>query len=211
MTLPKLTTTEVKHEAAGCAPQQSPISAPIMALWRATHTLPPPHRVLGLAWPIVVQNLCMYSRVVIATAFVGHLGDPALMSAAVLAMSFFNVTGYSILMGLGGAMDTICGQVSCCRATRAMRPAPMCRGNPRAAPMCHHGFATMRPLVGRCHQARRGALQPDMPNSRVPILTSAAPSLLLVLTCRHSTPFHYSRLRPVCSISGPRHFGQSAT
>jgi multidrug resistance protein, MATE family len=69
-------------------------------------------RVLHLSTPIVLQNLFQYSLVVISTAFVGHLGDPLIMSGVVLASSFANVTGSSILMGLADAMDTMCGQVS---------------------------------------------------------------------------------------------------
>ena len=55
--------------------------------------------------------MLQYSLVIIATAFVGHLGDPTMMSGAVLAGSFFNVSGYTVMIGLAGAMDTLCGQV----------------------------------------------------------------------------------------------------
>jgi multidrug resistance protein, MATE family len=68
-------------------------------------------RLLRLSTPIVLQNMLQYSLVIISTAFVGHLGDPTIMSGAVLAGSFFNVTGYTVMIGLAGAMDTLCGQV----------------------------------------------------------------------------------------------------
>lgn len=42
----------------------------------------------------------------------GHLDDPVLLSAAVLAGSFYNVTGYSIVIGLSAGMETLCGQAS---------------------------------------------------------------------------------------------------
>ncbi|CAN4090186.1 unnamed protein product [Withania somnifera] len=41
--------------------------------------------------------------------FVGHLGELAL-SGASMATSFATVTGFSLLMGMGSALDTICGQ-----------------------------------------------------------------------------------------------------
>ena len=69
------------------------------------------YRLLRLSAPIIEQNVLQYSLVVISIAFVGHLGDPTIMSGAVLAGSFFNVSGYSVLIGLAGAMDTLCGQV----------------------------------------------------------------------------------------------------
>jgi multidrug resistance protein, MATE family len=68
-------------------------------------------RVVQLSMPIVLQNLLQYSLVIISTVFVGHLGDPTIMSGAVLAGSFFNVTGYTLIVGLAGAMDSFCGQV----------------------------------------------------------------------------------------------------
>jgi Na+-driven multidrug efflux pump len=75
-------------------------------------------RLLRLSTPIVLQNMLQYSLVIISTAFVGHLGDPTIMSGAVLAGSFFNVTGYTVIVGLAGAMDTLCGQVRCADASR---------------------------------------------------------------------------------------------
>ena len=43
-------------------------------------------------------------------AFVGHL-DPFSLSVAVLATSFFNVSGYCIILGTAAALETLCGQV----------------------------------------------------------------------------------------------------
>ena len=51
-------------------------------------------------------------------AFAGHLGRNEL-SAAVLATSILNVTGFAALAGLASAMETLCGQVS-----SASIPAP---------------------------------------------------------------------------------------
>ncbi|EMS66052.1 MATE efflux family protein 7 [Triticum urartu] len=41
--------------------------------------------------------------------FAGHLGELPL-SAASVASSFANVTGFSVLLGMGSALDTLCGQ-----------------------------------------------------------------------------------------------------
>ncbi|KAK1565244.1 hypothetical protein Q3G72_022327 [Acer saccharum] len=41
--------------------------------------------------------------------FVGHLGELALSGASV-ATSFATVTGFSLLMGMASALDTLCGQ-----------------------------------------------------------------------------------------------------
>lgn len=42
---------------------------------------------------------------------VGHLNDPITLSAVVLAGSFYNVTGFSIIVGLSAGSDTLSGQV----------------------------------------------------------------------------------------------------
>lgn len=68
-------------------------------------------RLSRLAVPLVLQNLFGYSLAVIAAAFVGHLNDAVLLSSAVLANSFYNVTGLSVVVGLSAGMETLCGQV----------------------------------------------------------------------------------------------------
>ncbi|KAL6878249.1 hypothetical protein ACP4OV_012419 [Aristida adscensionis] len=45
----------------------------------------------------------------ISVMFVGHLGELALAGAA-LATSFAGVTGFSLLAGMAGSLDTLCGQ-----------------------------------------------------------------------------------------------------
>lgn len=64
-----------------------------------------------MAGPLFLQNIFSYSTSVVAVAFVGHLGDPLLLSSAVLANSLYNVTGYSLISGLSAGMETLCGQV----------------------------------------------------------------------------------------------------
>ncbi|XP_072980771.1 protein DETOXIFICATION 16-like [Typha angustifolia] len=66
-------------------------------------------RQLWLAGPLVAVSLLQYCLQVISLMFVGHLGELALSGASV-ATSFANVTGFSVLLGMGTALDTLCGQ-----------------------------------------------------------------------------------------------------
>ncbi|XP_065850365.1 protein DETOXIFICATION 16-like isoform X2 [Euphorbia lathyris] len=64
---------------------------------------------LKLAGGLVCVNLFMYMIQVISVMFVGHLGELPLSSASI-ATSFASVTGFSLLKGMGSALDTFCGQ-----------------------------------------------------------------------------------------------------
>ncbi|CAL5333484.1 unnamed protein product [Camellia sinensis] len=64
---------------------------------------------LSLAGPIIAVNLILYCLQVIYVMFVGHLGELPL-SGASMATSFASVTGFSLLIGMGSALDTFCGQ-----------------------------------------------------------------------------------------------------
>ncbi|CAN4090184.1 unnamed protein product [Withania somnifera] len=66
-------------------------------------------KILALAGPLMSVNLLLNCLQVISVMFVGHLGELAL-SGASMATSFATVTGFSLLMGMGSALDTICGQ-----------------------------------------------------------------------------------------------------
>ncbi|XP_070018814.1 protein DETOXIFICATION 16-like [Nicotiana sylvestris] len=66
-------------------------------------------KLLALAGPLMLVNLLLYFLQVISLMFVGHLGELAL-SGASLATSFAFVTGYSLLVGMGSALETLCGQ-----------------------------------------------------------------------------------------------------
>lgn len=66
---------------------------------------------LALAGPMIAVNFLECSLSVVSVMFVGQLGALALASAA-LATSFTNVTGMSVLMGIGCALETLCGQAS---------------------------------------------------------------------------------------------------
>ncbi|KAI3986426.1 hypothetical protein MKX01_037708 [Papaver californicum] len=64
---------------------------------------------LWLSGPLITVNLLQFCIQFISVMFVGHLGELSL-SAASMATSFATVTGFSLLMGMGSALDTLCGQ-----------------------------------------------------------------------------------------------------
>ncbi|KAL2227115.1 protein DETOXIFICATION 49 [Sesamum indicum] len=63
----------------------------------------------GIAFPMILTGLLLYSRSMISMLFLGRLGDLALAGGS-LAVGFANITGYSILSGLAMGMEPICGQ-----------------------------------------------------------------------------------------------------
>ncbi|KAL1179683.1 hypothetical protein V6Z11_A03G176600 [Gossypium hirsutum] len=62
-----------------------------------------------LAGPMVAVTLSQYLLQVISTMMVGHLGELALSSSAI-AISLAGVTGFSFLLGMACALETLCGQ-----------------------------------------------------------------------------------------------------
>ncbi|XP_050376052.1 protein DETOXIFICATION 16-like [Argentina anserina] len=64
---------------------------------------------LWLAGPLICVSILQYSIQIIAVMFVGHLGELSL-SGATMALSFTSVTGFSLLMGMSSALDTLSGQ-----------------------------------------------------------------------------------------------------
>ncbi|KAL6178197.1 hypothetical protein ACLB2K_049716 [Fragaria x ananassa] len=66
-------------------------------------------RQLWLAGPLICVSILQYSIQIIAVMFVGHLGELSL-SGATMALSFTSVTGFSLLMGMSSALDTLSGQ-----------------------------------------------------------------------------------------------------
>ncbi|KAF1891213.1 hypothetical protein Lal_00001355 [Lupinus albus] len=66
-------------------------------------------RQLWLAGPLIIVNLLNYSLQVISVMFVGHLGELAL-SGTSIASSFASVTGFTFLIGMASALETLCGQ-----------------------------------------------------------------------------------------------------
>uniref|UniRef100_A0A0E0G6P2 Protein DETOXIFICATION n=1 Tax=Oryza nivara TaxID=4536 RepID=A0A0E0G6P2_ORYNI len=64
---------------------------------------------LWLAGPLVAGALLRYVIQMISVMFVGHLGELPLAGAS-MANSFTTVTGFSLLLGMASALDTLCGQ-----------------------------------------------------------------------------------------------------
>lgn len=57
----------------------------------------------------MAMNLTWFAKLAITTSFLGRLGELEL-AGGTLGFTFANVTGFSVLTGLCGAMDPICGQ-----------------------------------------------------------------------------------------------------
>ncbi|KAE8668230.1 MATE efflux family protein 9 [Hibiscus syriacus] len=66
-------------------------------------------RVGYLAGPMVAVTISQYLLPVISTMMVGHLGELALSSSSI-AISLAGVTGFSFLLGMASALETLCGQ-----------------------------------------------------------------------------------------------------
>ncbi|XP_060167626.1 protein DETOXIFICATION 18-like [Lycium barbarum] len=59
--------------------------------------------------PMIVVNGCFYFINLVSVMFAGHLGKLEL-AASNLANSWAMVTGFSFMVGLSGALETLCGQ-----------------------------------------------------------------------------------------------------
>ncbi|KAK9092590.1 hypothetical protein Syun_027501 [Stephania yunnanensis] len=59
--------------------------------------------------PMIVTNVSYYCITMVAVMFAGHLGELELASAT-LANSWATVTGFALMTGLSGALETLCGQ-----------------------------------------------------------------------------------------------------
>ncbi|XP_010471125.2 PREDICTED: protein DETOXIFICATION 14 [Camelina sativa] len=68
-------------------------------------------RLAYIAAPMIAINSSMYVLLVISIMMVGHLGELYLSSTAI-AISFCNVTGFSVIFGLASALETLCGQAN---------------------------------------------------------------------------------------------------
>ncbi len=81
---------------------------------------PPPHthtplamrRMVWLSLPLIAQFLATMGLSVMSNISVGHMNDPAALSAALLGSSIFMVTGWSVFMGLSTSQDTLVGAFS---------------------------------------------------------------------------------------------------
>ena len=68
---------------------------------------------------MTISQFFSFALSLIAVAFIGRLGEEE-MAISVLATSFMNVTGFSLVLGLLGALDTLCGQAWGARNYRAL-------------------------------------------------------------------------------------------
>ncbi|WZZ06292.1 hypothetical protein YC2023_092213 [Brassica napus] len=66
-------------------------------------------KVSYMAAPMVAVYLSQYLLQVISMVMAGHLDELSLSSVAI-ATSLTNVTGFSLLVGFSGALETLCGQ-----------------------------------------------------------------------------------------------------
>ncbi|KAF3443465.1 hypothetical protein FNV43_RR13147 [Rhamnella rubrinervis] len=64
---------------------------------------------ISMAAPMVVVSVSQYLFQVVSVMMAGHI-DELSLSGVALASSFTNVTGFSFLVGLAGALETLCGQ-----------------------------------------------------------------------------------------------------
>ena len=63
-----------------------------------------------LAWPSVIFFFGTQMIPLTSLMFTGHIGKGVYLDGAALALSFGNVTGTSIVIGLSSGMDTLCSQ-----------------------------------------------------------------------------------------------------
>ncbi|KAK1363634.1 Protein DETOXIFICATION [Heracleum sosnowskyi] len=66
-------------------------------------------KVSYIAMPMVVTTVSQNLIRVISMMMIGHLGELSLSGAAI-ATSLTNVTGFSLLLGMASALETLCGQ-----------------------------------------------------------------------------------------------------
>lgn len=64
---------------------------------------------LRFAVPMVLTSMAYYGIPLVSVMFSGHLGDVHL-AGATLGNSWATVTGYAFVMGLSGALETLCGK-----------------------------------------------------------------------------------------------------
>ncbi|KAJ4847418.1 Protein DETOXIFICATION 19 [Turnera subulata] len=59
--------------------------------------------------PMILTNVCFYLITLASVMFAGHLGELEL-AGSTLANSWATVTGFAFMVGLSGALETLCGQ-----------------------------------------------------------------------------------------------------
>nr|BAK05610.1 predicted protein [Hordeum vulgare subsp. vulgare] len=66
-------------------------------------------RLWGIGTPIAIATLSLFAVSSVTTVFVGHLGNLPL-AAASIGLSVFNTFSLGFLLGMGSAVETLCGQ-----------------------------------------------------------------------------------------------------
>ncbi|XP_010514270.1 PREDICTED: protein DETOXIFICATION 2 [Camelina sativa] len=79
------------------------------ATWQSSQVTVELKKVSRLAAPMATVTIAQYLLPVVSVMVAGHYGELQLSGVA-LATSFTNVTGFSIMYGLVGALETLCGQ-----------------------------------------------------------------------------------------------------
>lgn len=64
---------------------------------------------LGFFLPMIITNVSYYAIPLVSVMFAGHLGELEL-AGSTLANSWATVTGFALMTGLSGALETLCGQ-----------------------------------------------------------------------------------------------------
>ncbi|KAL1194287.1 Protein DETOXIFICATION 2 [Cardamine amara subsp. amara] len=82
---------------------------PCEATWQTNHFTVELKKVTRLAAPMAIVTTAQYLLPVLSVMVAGHVGELELAGVA-LATSFTNVSGFSIMFGLVGALETLCGQ-----------------------------------------------------------------------------------------------------
>ncbi|KAI4352161.1 hypothetical protein L6164_006439 [Bauhinia variegata] len=59
------------------------------------------------AAPMVAVTLAQYLLQFVSLMMVGHLGGELSLSGVALGTSFANVTGFSVILGMSGALETL--------------------------------------------------------------------------------------------------------
>ncbi|KAI6659403.1 Solute carrier family 47 [Oopsacas minuta] len=65
-----------------------------------------------LAWPCVCNAFLSKMLAIVSLIFTGHIGSGVYLDGAALALSFANIAGTSIIIGMASGMETLCSQAN---------------------------------------------------------------------------------------------------
>ncbi|KAI8552536.1 hypothetical protein RHMOL_Rhmol06G0274700 [Rhododendron molle] len=94
---------EDRHEEEGAAGERKD------GCWKKVLDLEEAKNQALYSLPMILANVSYYMIPVVSVMFAGHLGDLELAGSN-LANSWANVTGFAFMIGLSGALETLCGQ-----------------------------------------------------------------------------------------------------